>query len=95
MHENRNKYCCHCLTKIQDPGGDFCSECGKRHSVYYGQSYELPAGTYLSGGRYFVGKCIGSGGFGISYINFNQKGVNHNLWIRSFCKILYKFLHKK
>ena len=73
MSENETAYCYHCLAKVEDSGGDYCAECGKRHSVHYGQSYELPAGTYLSDGRYFVGESIGSGGFGISYIGYDLK----------------------
>lgn len=48
MPENKNLYCYHCFNKI-DPDiiGDYCAECGKKHSVHYSQSEELPAGTYL------------------------------------------------
>ncbi|MBQ8980713.1 MAG: serine/threonine protein kinase, partial [Eubacterium sp.] len=67
------KYCLHCVCKIEDPNGRYCPECGKEHSVYYPQSYELPPGTYLNNGRYFVGKSIGSGGYGITYIGFDIK----------------------
>ena len=68
----KNLYCYHCFNKI-DPDiiGDYCAECGKKHSVHYSQSEELPAGTYLNNGRYFVGESIGSGGFGITYIGFD------------------------
>ena len=73
MSETTNLYCYNCLTKIGDNRGEFCGECGKRHSRHFGQSNELPAGTYLSSGRYFVGKSIGSGGFGITYIGYDTK----------------------
>lgn len=64
-------YCCHCFAEIKDTAGRFCPECGQEHSEHYGQSYELPAGTYLNNGRYFVGESLGSGGFGITYLGFD------------------------
>ncbi len=65
------RYCCHCFTEVNDEEGAFCPECGKEHSEHYGQSYELPAGTYLNHGRYFVGESLGSGGFGITYLGYD------------------------
>lgn len=73
MSENKNLYCYHCLTKIKDNSGEFCHECGQKHSKHCGQSFELLAGTYLCGGRYFVGESIGSGGFGITYVGYDTK----------------------
>lgn len=70
--QNNIKLCVHCMAKVDtDSIGSFCANCGKKHSVHYAQSYELPAGTYLNSGRYFVGESIGSGGFGISYIGYD------------------------
>lgn len=72
--ENEANICCyHCMTRIEDVGGIYCPECGKKHSVHYSKSDELPAGTYLNNGRYFVGRSIGSGGFGITYIGYDTK----------------------
>ena len=71
MPKYNMNFCVHCLSKVDPHGGDFCPECGKKHSVHYAQSYELPAGTYLCNRRYFVGESIGSGGFGISYIGYD------------------------
>ena len=65
------RYCCHCFAEVNDEEGAFCPECGKEHSEHYGQSYELPAGTYLNHGRYFVGESLGSGGFGITYLGYD------------------------
>ena len=64
-------FCYHCFHMIELGQGDFCPECGKKHSVHYAQSFELPAGTYLKGNRYMVGACIGTGGFGISYVGYD------------------------
>ena len=73
MQQDKNIYCYHCFAQIINPDHKLCPECGNKHSVHYSQSSELPAGTYLSGNRYIVGKSIGSGGFGITYIGFDTK----------------------
>lgn len=67
------KYCFHCVGKIEDDTARYCPHCGKQCSVHYSNSNELPPNTYLNNGRYFVGKSIGSGGFGITYIGFDTK----------------------
>ena len=90
MFENKNLYCYHCFAKVDSNVGDFCAECGKRHSVHYSQSYELPAGTYLSNGRYFVGESIGSGGFGITYVGFDLKLEKKILIKETFYHGLFK-----
>ena len=66
-------YCYHCMAEIENPSEPFCPECGKKHNVHYAQSHELPAGTVLCDERYIVGKCIGMGGFSITYIGFDTK----------------------
>ena len=66
-------YCYHCMTKIDAPENPFCPECGKKHNIHYAQSHELPAGTKLCNERYIVGKCIGEGGFSVTYIGFDTK----------------------
>ena len=69
----QNIYCYHCFAQITDTDNEICPECGNRYNVHYAQSNELPAGTYLSSNRYIVGKSIGNGGFGITYIGFDTK----------------------
>lgn len=64
-------FCYHCFHMIEPGQGDYCPECGKKHNVHFAQSFELPAGTYLKGNRYMVGACIGTGGFGISYVGYD------------------------
>ncbi len=66
-------YCFWCMAEIDDPNEKFCPECGQVHNVFYSQSNELPPGTYLHNGRYFVGRTLGSGGFGITYLGFDVK----------------------
>ncbi len=73
MIEDTKTYCFHCMSPVDPNDSIYCVNCGKKHSVHYSQSYELPAGTYLNNGRYLVGRSIGSGGFGISYVGFDTK----------------------
>ena len=61
-------YCYHCMTEIKSDNAVYCPECGKKYNEHFAQSNELPAGTVIGKGRYLVGKSIGSGGFGITYI---------------------------
>ena len=72
-------YCYHCMAKIDDDSAVFCPECGKKCREHFARSEELPAGTVIGNGRYLVGKSLGSGGFGITYIgrdlNINKKVV--------------------
>ncbi len=73
MQENENILCYHCMAEIIDYENEICHKCGKKHSKHFCQSNELPPGTYLEDGRYFVGKSIGCGGFGITYVGFDIK----------------------
>ncbi len=66
-------YCYHCMAQIKDPSQLYCPRCGKQYNVHFSQVYELPPGTYLNDGRYLVGKSIGTGGFGITYIGRDMK----------------------
>ena len=66
-------YCYHCMAQIEDPSQIYCPKCGKQFDVHYSEPYELPAGTYLNEGRYLVGRSIGTGGFGITYIGRDMK----------------------
>ena len=69
------------MAEIKSPEERFCPECGNEHDLYYSQSFELPAGTYLCDGRYLVGRSLGSGGFGITYIGFDVK-INKKIVIK-------------
>ncbi len=81
MPDDKNHYCFQCCAEVDPDIGEYCHECGKKHSVHYHQSYELPAGTYLRDNRYFVGRSIGTGGFGISYVGYDVK-LNKKILIK-------------
>ena len=62
------KICYNCFNRIPD-GAKFCPRCGTSADLRNGDQYPhaLPCGTSL-GGRYIVGRVLGQGGFGITYV---------------------------
>lgn len=65
------KKCANCFSDIEKRGG-VCPVCGYAKGTPC-EPFVLPRGKKL-GGRYIVGGCIGSGGFGITYLAFDLKG---------------------
>ena len=66
-------YCYHCMAPITDALQPYCPKCGKEYNVHISENYELPAGTFLGDGRYLIGRSIGTGGFGITYVGRDMK----------------------
>jgi len=65
------KRCYSCMQAL-DTSGAICPHCGfdNTKGPAAQPDYTLPCGTVLDG-RYLVGKMLGQGGFGISYIAYN------------------------
>ncbi len=59
------QYCPNCMMPIQEEG-DLCQKCGGSISLQNDVN-QLQPGTVLNG-RYYIGKAIGAGGFGITYM---------------------------
>ena len=60
------KICINCM-KEKPSEGSICPYCGFNLDTYFLQQYELTPYTILNG-KYLLGRAIGSGGFGITYI---------------------------
>jgi hypothetical protein len=63
-----SQVCLYCVTPIPS-GATNCPNCGA--ATAHAPSHRLSVGTTLQGGRYSVGKIVGEGGFGITYMGAN------------------------
>lgn len=66
---NGKKMCECCFAEIQT---DTCPHCGYNKNTYVNDPIVLPCGSILAG-RYIVGNVIGKGGFGITYLAYDNK----------------------
>lgn len=59
------EFCPYCMSRVAP--GENCPVCGLTQGTYAPAPHHLPLGTILAG-RYLVGRVLGEGGFGITYI---------------------------
>ena len=64
------KRCLGCM-KILDSGEKVCPYCGYVEGTKAKEAYHLTPGTRIHS-RYTLGRVLGSGGFGITYIGFDS-----------------------
>jgi serine/threonine protein kinase len=63
--------CPNCCNETGGGGGD-CPVCGVDAASVKNEEYCIPVGSVLLD-RYFIGKAIGQGGFGITYVGYDAK----------------------
>ena len=59
------RYCPYCMSQTDEDGK--CKQCGLTEGAYSPLEHHIPPGTILKE-RYLVGRFLGEGGFGITYI---------------------------
>ena len=64
------RYCPYCMHLIQP--GKPCPNCKRDPETYRPESRQLPPGTLLQE-RYVLGRALGAGGFGITYLGWDLK----------------------
>lgn len=67
---NEHRYCFGCMKPLTWDGK--CTSCDFDRDSYQEKPHHLPLGTMLHGGEYMVGRVLGEGGFGITYIGLHQ-----------------------
>ena len=60
--------CMGCMEKMDQ--GPVCNHCGFEQTTQ-NKNYQLPVGTLLDG-RYTIGRVLGQGGFGITYLGWDN-----------------------
>ncbi|MCD7829119.1 MAG: serine/threonine protein kinase, partial [Clostridiales bacterium] len=65
----RQGLCPYCLTRLTTGGR--CPNCGLTDGVCLSAPHHLPLGTVLND-RYLVGRALGEGGFGVTYLGYDR-----------------------
>ncbi|MDD3411950.1 MAG: leucine-rich repeat protein [Eubacteriales bacterium] len=65
---NIKNWCFRCMAELNEPGG-ICPECGYDNAKCENELGLLPPGVLAK--QYVVGKALGSGGFGVTYIGLD------------------------
>ncbi len=64
--------CLGCMEVFEDTYGDVCPHCGYNQVAPREKPFHLEPGSDLENGKYTIGKAIGSGGFAITYIAWDN-----------------------
>ena len=74
-------YCPNCMRYNKDENVIKCEYCNEPMNIQ-NNTFQLPVGTILAG-RYYVGKVLGQGGFGITYVGCDLK-INMKIAIKEY-----------
>ncbi len=78
---NGKNLCEYCFSDMQE-SDQFCSSCGLGKENYSADPGALAVGEILAG-KYLIGKTLGRGGFGITYLGFDIPG-NRKVAIKEY-----------
>ena len=67
----RYQHICYGCMRTYQAGEEICPKCGYRHHRETWSEFVLRPGTVLHNGRYIVGKVLGNGSYGITYIGLD------------------------
>ena len=76
-----NRLCIGCMREKAE-GQKICPHCGFDPDQYKLPQYELPPYTILQG-KYLIGRVLGAGGFGITYLGFDLN-LEHPVAIKEY-----------
>lgn len=79
---NVGSICMHCMQASIDENG-ICTKCGNAEADIEINPRHLPLGTIVKG-KYLIGKVIGEGGFGITYVAFDLD-LELRVAIKEYC----------
>lgn len=75
-------YCIRCMRPIVN--GAYCTYCESKGNTNREDPYALPCGEMLQDGKYLIGRVMGKGGFGITYLGM-QMNIGQKVAIKEYC----------
>lgn len=84
------EYCPYCMAELTGP---YCIRCGKRADEVQ-NGFNLPVGTTLCRQRYVVGRVLGQGGFGVTYLG-RDTWLNRAVAIKEYVPSCCSYRDKK
>ena len=73
-------FCPNCMANIED-ACDVCPVCGGSMNAA-NEPHQLPVNSILNG-RYIIGRTLGAGGFGITYVGYDLK-LNSKVAVKEY-----------